>query len=165
MAKNIDYSNSAVNLTNPDDVRNLLSERSVMAEVMAKYQESLKTSNKELYDKIAELSNRMGNNEIAIKTAIDLFGSYQDTERGFYGVKQKKVSVSYDAARFKLRFPAYAPAIIIEAVDTTKLNGLIKGGLIMTDEMKDAGIITEKPSFVYIVRADVPAPAIEVKEK
>jgi hypothetical protein len=164
VAKNIDYSNSAVNLTNPDDVKNLLSERSIMASVMATYQEALKASNKELCDKIAELSNRMENNEIAIKTAIDLFGSYQDTATGFYGVKQRKVSVSYDPAKFKLRFPAYAPAIIIEAVDTVKLNGLIKGGLVTADEMKDAGIVTEKPSFVYIVRADIPAPAIEANK-
>ncbi len=162
---NIDYSKSAVNMTNPDHVKMLLSERSIMAETMQKYQTELVTTNIGLYAKINELSFLMGNNEIAIKTAIDLFGSFQDTAIGFYGVKQRKVSVSYDAAKFKLRFPAYAPAIIIEAVDTIKLNGLVKGGLITAEEMKDAGIVTEKPSFVYIVRADFPAPVPEKEGK
>ena len=160
---NIDYSKSAVNLTNPDGVKTLLSDRSVMAEVMAGYQEQLKVSNKELYAKMGELSERMINNEIAIKTAIDLFGSFQDVERGFYGVKQKKVSLSYDAAKFETNYPQFAPAVIIKAVDTVKLNGLVKGGLIDNVGLTITGIITEKPSYSYIIRADAPAPEKEGK--
>jgi hypothetical protein len=158
----LDYSKSAVNLNNNDSVRALLVARENITILINQYLTELKEKNKELYAKINDLNNSMANNDTDIRTAVDLFGSYQDVACGMYAVKQRKVSVSYDAAKFKLRFPAYAPAIIIETVDTTKLNGLIKGGLITADEMRDASVIAEKESFAYIIKVDAP---IEAKKE
>lgn len=151
--KYTDYSSGAVNLTNHYDVKALLSR---MQEI-----QNLK---QDLADKIdalipAEFKTTLANAEkeisdiqTEIRLAVDSLGSYQDLEHGWYAVKQRKVSKSYDASLFETSYPQYAPAVIIKAVDTTKLTGLIKGGLLDERELKAGNIIQEKESFAYVIK-------------
>ncbi len=153
--KNIDYSNSAVNLNN--------------IPLMGEFLENLREQEKELQE-LQEKANSyipvdllscIEQNQLAINEyrnfitkQIEPFGSYQDLEQGLYAVKQRKVTKSYDAEAFEKKYPQYAPAIIVKSVDTTKLNGLIKGGLLNETDLKhpDIGVITEKEYYSYIIK-------------
>ena len=153
--KKIDYSNSAVNLCYPANVRDTLAEirsfKNTLIEVQAKINELIPA---ELSGQEAELQAKIENLTNEVKETIDIEGSFQDLTLGWYGIKQRKVSKSYNVEQFEHNYPLYAPAVIIKAVDTTKLNGLIKGGLITEDSLKDDGVITEKETFAYIVKVD-----------
>jgi hypothetical protein len=151
--RNIDYSNSAVNLINPELLGELLES--------LKYQE---IELQELRDKansyipaetlsaIEQMNMAVNDSRALITKTIESLGSYQNLDLGFYAIKQRKVSKSYDPDVFKLAYPMFAPAVIIEAVDTVKLNGLVKGGLITEESLKTNGVITEKESFQFIIK-------------
>lgn len=151
--KNVDYSNSAVNLVNPDSVKigldSILILRDKLIEVQAKINECIPA---ELTLIENNLKAEMDRQITDLKGYIELDGSYQDLDRGWYAVKQRKVSKSYDAAVFKLAYPLYAPAVIIETMDTVKLGGLIKGGLIKEADLKTNGVVEEKETFNYIIK-------------
>ncbi len=151
--KNPDYTASAVDLKNPvetlDGLRKVLTVRDYLARLQQEAQECIP---KELADKISEATLGLATAEDELKKNIDAFGSYQDTELGMYALKQRKVSVSYDALAFECRYPQYAPAIVIKAVDTTKLKGLIKGGLLDEADMKAGMVSKESESFAYIIK-------------
>ncbi len=151
--KNTDYSNSAVNLNNNDTVRDLIAryisatnnvittQEIIDEHIPAQLRLELATFQKDVQALYSELT-----------LAIDTHGSYQDLGRGAYGIKQRKVSKSYNPHLFEEYFPEFAPAIIIKAIDTVKLNGLIKGGLVSEDGLKRASILEEKESFAYVIR-------------
>ena len=151
--KNTDYSASAVKMVNSKVVADLMETLHVLR---ADYDEAIKTRNAsipvELQTKVIETEAAVNGMADTIKSAIEQYGSYQDLDKGWYAVKQRKVSKSYDAPNFKLAYPQYAPAVIIETVDTTKLNGLIKGGLLTEDYLKTLDIIKESESFAYIIK-------------
>lgn len=157
--QNMDYSNSAVNLTNSTKL-------DIDLEVLDRYQKEKATIEESIQSLIPQdLKDTLLNTERCIdeitriiKEGIESSGSYQNLEKGWYAVKQRKVSKSYDAFAFEERYPQFAPAIIIKAVDTAKLTGLIKGGLISEADLKKESpggfpaVITEKESFSYIIK-------------
>ena len=153
--KNIDYTLSAVNLTNPLevelDLRAIKGLTGQLAELQAKMEALIPEDMKDL---MTSLQTQLNAATQGTKTDIDTYGSFQNLDEGLYAIKQRKVSVSYDAARFKFLYPQYAPAIIIESVDTAKLKGLIKGGLIKEEDLKhpDVAVAKETESFAYIVK-------------
>ena len=153
--KNIDYSASAVNLTNSVqllvDLRAMRGLTDQIAELQAKMDACIP---QDLKDLMSSLQTQLNGCSQGVRTDIDTYGSYQDLDSGMYAVKQRKVSVSYDPARFKFLYPQYAPAIIVESVDTAKLKGLIKGGLLKEEDLKhpDVAIAKETESFAYIVK-------------
>lgn len=136
---------------------------------MAELQSELEMRNTDLMNKIKDTNAALAANETEIKNAVLTDGGYQDVDAGLYALQQKRISYTYDAYRFEQRYPEYAPAVIVRAVDTIKLSGLIKGGLISMDALLTKGgpsneaIATEKPSFAFILRAD-PAPTPSNKE-
>jgi len=162
MAKNIDYTQSAEQLTNPESVRLLLVKRLGLNSKLAELQEELEVQNASLLTEIDALRTELAINETAIKNTILDDGGYQDVDAGLYALRQKRVSVTYDPGLFKTVYPMYAPAVIKEVVDVDKLNGLLKGGLLTRTGLLDFSISTEKPSFAFIIRAD---PQTEVREK
>lgn len=158
--KNTDYSASAVKMVNPPEVQSMLETYHLTAtrvkELQAKM-DALIPQN--LKDELTAEVLTMGAEVDSIKDVINQLGSYQDLDKGWYAVKQRKVSVTYNAGIFEELYPAFAPAIIIKAVDTTKLKGLIKGGLITEEELRKplsskggASVITESESFAYIIK-------------
>ena len=153
--KNIDYSASAVNLTNPVqlqvDLRALDGLAKQIEELQAKMDACIP---QELITSMDSLQTQRRACEVGLRSDIESYGSFQDLSLGWYAVKQRKVSVSYDAARFKFLYPQYALAVIIESVDTAKLKGLLKGGLLREEDLKhpDVAIAKESESFAYIVK-------------
>jgi hypothetical protein len=153
--KNTDYSASAENLTNPLelelDLRAIKGLGNQIAELQTKIDSLIPI---EMKDLMTSLQVQLNAATQGAKSDIDTYGSYQDLVNGMYAVKQRKVSVSYNPERFKRLYPQFAPAVIIETVDTTKLDGLIKGGLIDAESLKhpNVRIASEKVSYVYIVK-------------
>jgi hypothetical protein len=151
--KNTDYSASAVNLVNPIETKELLEELQKMKANQLILKEQVdKLIPQELKDRMEINLKWMVEQETRIRLSIDTFGSFQDLEDGWYAVKQRKVSKSYNAEAFEKIYPQYTPAIIIKAVDTTKLTGLIKGGLLDEAGLKNNGVIKESESFAYIIK-------------
>ncbi len=150
---NIDYSKSAVNLTNPIDaqkcLKDLSSFKSALVEVLSDISLAIPI---ELLAKKATLENDIDTVCEVLRTIMDEQGSYQDVEAGMYAVKQRKVSISYDPQVFRAQYPDYAPAVIKETVDTTKLNGLIKGGLLTPEDLEKQGVSSKSESFAYIIK-------------
>lgn len=153
MKTNVDYSNSAVNLTNPPQVvESLLAQRERQLR-LADLQDKMNACiPNELKVELANLQKEIATENEGIKGYIDTFGSYQDLERGMYAVKQRKVSVSYDPQIFRVQYPAYAPAVIKETVDTAKITGLIKGGLLTPEDLENKGVSMKSESYSYIIR-------------
>ena len=150
---NPDYSASAVNLTNPVNALQCLAKlhsfRTALDETLTDIENSVPAELKKRRDGLEmDILDIMAN----IKVVIDNQGSYQDTEKGLYALKQRKVSKSYNAENFEDAFPQYAPAVIKKAVDTTKLAGLIKGGLVSEDDLRKNIVLEETESFAYIIK-------------
>jgi hypothetical protein len=150
---NIDYSKSAVNLSNSvvlsvelDQLQNLEQQgEAINNQISSLIPQALI----DMQDQNTEL---IAKKHDEIKLLIETCGSYQNLEKGWYGIKQRKVSKSYNALEFEKNYPSFAPAVIIKAVNTTALNGLIKGGLITEDHLKGLGITEEKETFQYIIK-------------
>ena len=147
---NPDYQESAVNLTNPPQVAELLGQLKVATNHRASVKLSLEDQHPELFAAIREDDAEIALLESKIKLAIDQFGSWQDTYAGSYGVKQRRVSVTYIPAEVRRIVPNYAQAVIEETVNKVKMGGLLKGKLI-TQEQADA--CSEKTeTYGYIIK-------------
>jgi hypothetical protein len=151
--KTMDYSNSAENLTNPDRVKELLGrlkENNSKLVLLREQAEALIPEN--LQEDIRCMSELVNNLTQDIRQAVDESGSFQDLENGLYGIKQRKVSKSYDPASFKTAYPQFAPAVIVETINATALSGLIKGQLITEENLKTTGVLKETVSYAYIIK-------------
>lgn len=151
--KNPDFTASAVNLKNAPEVEKLLSELRVTQvrenDVMTKINEAIPV---DLRLVLIGLQNNKKRLISEIEVAINLYGSYQDVPTGAYALKQRKVSLSYDPKLFRTKHPEFAPAVVIETVDTKKIDGLIKGGLLDKSALITEGVATESESFAYIIK-------------
>lgn len=151
--KNTDYSKSAVALLNPQVVEISLIQLNNFQRRLNEVNEAMTAAiPQNLKDEAQQLTDLIGNINKVIREQIESNGSYQNLDQGWYAVKQKKVSKSYDARVFKLAYPQYSPAVVIETIDTAKLTGLIKGGLITEDDLKTNGVVTETESYSYIIK-------------
>jgi hypothetical protein len=150
--KNPDYSASAVNLTNPPEVQELLmAQRQRQTALVVLCDQADACVPAELKAQIAELESTIAAEQAGIKGYIDTFGSYQNLETGMYGVKQRRESVTYSPELMrKYLDPKIANLVIVESVDTRKLDGLIKGGFVTPEEVRGCG--EAKESFAYIIR-------------
>ena len=151
--KNPNYESSAVNLCNPPEVRNDLLTLVDMRNDLAVLQtERDNLIPQELKDRIEICQKYITEQDQVLRIAIDEFGSFQDVESGQYAVKQRKVSRSYKAEPFEKSYPQFAPAVIIKAVDTIKIHGLIKGGLLNEPDLERDGVLVCTESFSYIIK-------------
>ena len=150
---NMDYSKSAVNLTNPVqlqvDLRALAGLTSQIQELQAKMDACIP---QELITLMESLQTQRQGCETGLRSDIETYGSYQDITVGDYAVKQRKVSISYDPQVFRAQYPDYAPAVIKETIDSTKLNGLIKGGLLTPEDLEKKGVSSKSETFAYIIK-------------
>ncbi len=85
-----------------------------------------------------------------MRSVVEAEGNYKDN----YGNEariEERVSVSYDVKTAKEYWPSRVLSmVIVEAVDTVALKGLLKGKLVTEDELKPARI--EKITKAFIVR-------------
>jgi len=151
--KNLDYSASAVNLTNPPEVAEVLrcqiARRMTLNQLRNQAEDCVPLV---LRNRIKELEEEIASENEGIKGYIDSFGSYQNLDLGIYALKQRRVSVSYDPKTLRSFHPAEANLVIEETVNSTKINGLIRGGLLDPGTLKTEGITKEAESFVYIIK-------------
>ena len=151
MAKNPDYTESAINLTNPEKVMALMSELALQQVTLESCQAKADALiPKKLRDEMAESERIIGVITGLVRDKVNEEGSYQDIELGIYAIAQRKVSVTYDPVRAKAAIPDYAKAVIKETVDKTAIKGLLKGKLIsqaQVDEFSD-----EDETTAYIIK-------------
>ena len=150
--KNPDYSQSCENLCSPGEVMDLLVQLHAEEANKATLEDQLKEQCAELVDGIAKSAKGIAQIQVQIKEAIDQFGSYQDIEAGLYAVKYRRMSKSYHPEPLKEKFPKFATLCIQEAVDIKALEGQIKGGLVTLEQLKEAGVLTETPTYAYYIR-------------
>ena len=151
--KNTDYSASAVNLCNPPEVKELLERLQVKQVSLQAITEKIEACvPAELREGASSLNNDIGELKMLLQQCVDRQGSYQDIERGEYAVKQRRVSKNYNVEPFEKTYPQFAPAVIVKAIDTSKLNGLIKGGLLDEARLEADGVLVCTSSFAYIIK-------------
>ncbi len=151
--KNTDYSASAVNLTNPPELRDLLSRlheaqgnaNEIKDRIDALIPVDLLKASEQIADIIASLN-------ADIRAGIEALGSYQDIINGAYAVKQRRISLSYDPKELRAWHPAEAELVIEESVNATRINGLIKGGLLDLRLLLSEGVARELESYAYVIR-------------
>lgn len=174
---NPDYTASAVNLTNPTSVSSLLAKLRLSEEglntTMEIVSRVLEIHAPHLADQRQEYEKAIAQTMLELRSTIEADGSYQDTEAGIYGLKQRKVSKEYHAEAFEARYPRYAGSVIIKAVDVPVLQALIKGGQLNEETLKREGpvgvdgygppVITEKESFAFIIKSGFAPPEPEKK--
>ena len=150
-----DYTNSAENLCNPAEVREiLLAQRARHKELDYLNEQAQAFIPDDIKDRINALQQEIALEAESLRGYIDTFGSYQDVEAGVYGVKYRRMMKSYHVEPFKLKYPKFVPAVVEETINVKALEGLIKGGLLNAEDLKhpDVGIITEIPQFAFYVR-------------
>ena len=90
-----DFTESAVKLCNPVEVKELLEKLSTEQDTLKSLQDELKASNVELAEKIAFQALKVADLGVAIRVAIEEHGSYQDTEAERYGVLYARKTAVY----------------------------------------------------------------------
>lgn len=145
--RNTDYSLSAINLVNPNEVRVLLSARHEIQSEIRQLDAILKAYPE--YEQLQEEQHLLTENEQKLREAIDKYGSYQDTVSGSYAVKQIRRTVTFIADMVKRVIPQYAEAVI-DGVNKNKMIGLLKGGLITQEQANQCSEVKE--DFAYIIK-------------
>lgn len=146
--KKSDYTNSAVNLCNPPELKSLLTDMARLKHREATLQTQLHET--QLYTELIARQNDIAVCEHSIREAIDAHGSYQDLDAGDYAIKQKRLSITYVVAKVREFIRTYAEAVIEEAVSKPKLEGLRKGGLVTQEDLDRCAETTE--SFAYVIK-------------
>lgn len=150
---NPDYSASAVNLINPLEVSVSLTLLKKLQNDLALIEADIKLLLPlELISRRNKLQTKITEQEQGLKIAIETFGSYQDVEAGMYAVKQRKVSLSYDASCFESHYPELSPAVLVKSVNVKSIEGLMKGGLLDKARLESEGVIKVSEAFVYIIK-------------
>ena len=150
--RNPDYSGSAVLLTNPPQVMELLAQYHGEQKVLSMLREKADASVPQgIKDGIALHTKMMTDIDKAIHQAIDEFGSYQDIDKGEYALKQKRESIIYKPELVRQYAPSkVASFVLVESVDSKALDALVKAGQLTPVEARQCGEVKE--SFAYIIR-------------
>lgn len=150
--KNVDYSASAVNLTNHEQLVDMLrvlhEKQTEMESLRVKIQAAVP---QELRDREAFLTQDIGEIMGDIRLTIDERGSCQDVERGWYAVKQRRESIAYKPELVRQYAPSkVASFVLIESVDTKAMDAMLKTGQITPEQVKQCGEVKE--TFAYIIK-------------
>src|SRR3990167_382651 len=154
---NPDYSQSSVNANevpgqpvNPQEVidlyRLLKQQQANLLDIQKKIDEIIP----ETY-LIAKASHllRIAETDKELRNAIEAFGSYQDTLKGEYAVKQRRETTTYTPTLVRENAPAkVAEFVIIQAVDAKALEALRKAGQIDEDTLMKCGTVETKYAFI-----------------
>lgn len=149
MTKPKDYSESAVNLCNPIEVKALLD---TLHDAQLKLEELEGQRQAELEMEIGKVNKSIADLQANIREAIEKHGSYQDTEAEVYGVKYSRKSKVYHTEPFKEHYPKFVPSVVVETISSKALDGLIKGGLIPEADLRMHKVITEDVGYAFYVR-------------
>ena len=148
--KNTDYSASAVNLCNPSEVALSISRIKVLQMDIDNLDAVLKSYPE--YEQLLERQQEMAQARKEAEQSKEAHGSYQDIEKGWYGIKQRAVAIRYEVGDFEKNYPQFVPAVIVKAINPDALKGLIKGSLITEEGLRNSGVIQEKESFRFVIK-------------
>ena len=155
-----DFTESAENLCNPEEVKALLIAYNQAKNELDSLMEELRTQNEELSERIAVKQNEVsaietdlkGDQKAGIVGAIEKYGSFQDKDAGVYGVRYRRISKSYHPEPLLKHFAKFAELCIMQSVNVPALEGQIRGKLLTEEELKKKGVITEETQYAYYVR-------------
>jgi len=147
-----DFSESAVNLCNPPEVRQLLDSLSDEQGRLDFFESELKKNNADLIKKISAQSERVAEVQTAIREAIKAHGSYQDLKGERYGVQYERKTPIYSLEPFKKNFPKFVELCVKETIDINALKGQVKGKLITEEELEKAGVLLYELSTAFYIR-------------
>ncbi len=150
--KNPDYTTSAVNLTNTEQVKELLDEWVAGKKLLDEANGLLQAALAELpvlpeAVKASEASALLDEARKNLEVAVKELGGYQDVEMGMYALEQVRKAVTYDPELVKEQIPVFADKILAQ-VDVTVLKGLLRGKLITQEQMDACAIVKESQRFV-----------------
>ncbi len=150
--KNPDYAASAVMLTNPPQVEGLLRELQTcqMAVIQLRNQADALVPD-ELKGKIQRAEEQANKLSKDIRQSIAEFGSYQDIDKGWYAILQRRESITYKPELVRQYAPSkVASFVLIESVDSKAMDAMLKSGQLTPVEARQCGEVKE--SFAYIIR-------------
>ena len=148
-----DFTESAVNLCNPEPVKALLDKLSIEEAAFQSLKDELQASNAELALKILDQALKVSDLGKAIREAIEEHGSFQDTETERYAVKYARKTAEYgNLPSFKKNFPKFVELCIKEVLDVNALKGQVKGKLITEEQLEKARVLTYETSHAFYVR-------------
>lgn len=147
--KNPDYTASAVKLTNAPEVKALLDEWQAAKQLADEAQEQMQA---ELLKLPSVINFNTANDTVAearatLEKTIIEFGGFQDIEQGLYALQQVRKLTTYDADKIRKNISKYAD-VILSGVDTVKLKGLVKGGLVTPEQVAKCSEVKESHRFV-----------------
>ena len=147
-AKNPDFTLSAVNLTNSQELGDMLLVRRQKSGDVKEMEDILHMTDewKALEAIVADVDEL----DAQIREAIDRLGGFQSIEDGLYGLRQRRVSLTYVAKLVRTILPNFAEALIEEVVNKKKMEGLLKGDLV-TQEQAEACADRDE-TLAYIIK-------------
>jgi len=152
-AKNPDYSESAVKLVNPPEVKGLFDEWLAAKQLADEAQATLEKEIEALPSAVTKnvtLSTAI-TARATLEQAIVEFGGYQDVEQGLYALQQIRKLTTYDPVKIRKHIPDFADKILVQ-VDASRLKGLLKGGLVTQEQMDKCSEVKESKRFVIEAR-------------
>jgi len=152
--KNPDYSATAVNLSNPPQVKEALDKLHEIQGTIAMLEKQQRQLNPGLAADLDALKVSEGEKVTAIRNLIDHFGSYQDTEKGEYALVYVRRTAQYNAYAFEARYPDHAKIVIVKQVNAEAIKGLVKGKLLSQDELERAN--ADGPAVITYAERKVP---------
>lgn len=153
MPKPKDFSESAVKLVNPPQVKELLEKLSAEQDKLSQLEVELQESNGVLVGKIAGQNAEVTGLQLAIREAVEEHGSYQDLENERYGVKYARRTAVYgNLPSFKKNFPKFVELCIKETIDVNALKGQVKGKLITEEQLEKTKVLTWDTGYSFYVR-------------
>lgn len=147
-----DYTNSAVNLCNPPAVKEILDRLHAEQDVLTGLEKQLREANQQLVSQIEGANECVATTTSRLKEAIEQYGSYQALDNGWYALKSVRKSKTYHVEPFKEHYPQYITSIVMEAINTKALGGLIKGKLVEDEDLRAFKIITEDITYAFIIK-------------
>jgi len=147
-----DFTESAENLCNPEPVKLLLEKLSRAQASRNKIEDELLASNATLAEKLNKHTKVVSDLQAKIREAVEEHGSYQDLEGERYAVKYARKTEGYNLEPFKANFPKFVELCVRESIDVNALRAQVKGKLITTKELEDAGVLEYTKTFAFYVR-------------
>jgi hypothetical protein len=148
--RNTDYSQSAINLCNPPEVRTLLDNYVALQSEIDNLDLTLRAMPE--YEQLTERQQSLASARKEIEQTVEKYGSYQDVDAGRYGLKQRAVTIRYEVGDFENCYPEFVPAVLTKSINVEALKGLLKGGLLGEEGLRRIGVIQEKETFRFIIK-------------
>ena len=151
--RNPDYTASAINLCNLDEVRQALVELyTAQAQLKVLQGEVDALIPQELQDNIVAVSKDVAGLNQNVREAIEAHGSFQDIENGNYALQQVKKSSVYHVDPFKEHFAKHVGSVVEETINKKALEGMVKGGLIQQGDLEIFKIVTYDETRAFIIK-------------